>query len=107
MPVHGSRYNGVLMTEQDFYVLLVLAEGPLHGYGIARKAEKLSEQRVRLKVGSLYGLLDRLVAEGLVKSDRQEIHNDRARRYYRLTVEGEAALDADVQRQLANASVAS
>lgn len=94
------------MTEQEFYVLLVLAEGPLHGYGIVQKAKKLSEQRVRLKVGSLYGLLDRLVAEGLLKLDRQEIHSGRARRYYRLTDEGEAALDGDVQRQLANAPVA-
>ena len=48
------------MTGQAFLVLTALAGGPRHGYGIVREAGELSRGRVRLKIGGLYGVLDRL-----------------------------------------------
>jgi DNA-binding PadR family transcriptional regulator len=57
-------------------------------------------------VGTLYGVLDRLVAEGLVEPDREEIANGRLRRFYRLTDSGRDALAAEAARQAANARVA-
>ena len=69
--------------------------------------EELSEGRVLLKVGTLYGMLDRLVADGLVQLDREEPHNGRLRRYFRLTDDGRAALTAEVARQRTNAAIAS
>ncbi|MFE2757825.1 PadR family transcriptional regulator [Actinosynnema sp. NPDC059335] len=95
------------MSEQVFLVLTALAEEPLHGYAIVRAVEVLSEGRMRLRVGTLYGVLDRLVAEGLAERDREEVHQGRLRRYYRLTDAGVRALSAEVARLSANVRAAS
>ena len=94
------------MTEQACYVLTALVEGPSHGYGIVGEVATLSEGRVKLRVGTLYGVLDRLVAEGQVEPDRDEVFQGRLRRYYRLTGSGRQALADEVRRQNANAQVA-
>ncbi|HEY6321012.1 MAG TPA: helix-turn-helix transcriptional regulator [Thermoanaerobaculia bacterium] len=52
---------------RDFFVLLVLAGGELHGYGIMKGVERESRGSVRLEVGSLYRTLDRLLAAGLIE----------------------------------------
>ncbi|MFJ8916546.1 PadR family transcriptional regulator [Amycolatopsis sp. NPDC102389] len=98
---------GRTMTEQAFFVLTALVDTPRHGYGIVGEVSVLSDGRVRLKVGTLYGVLDRLVADGLVEPDREEVANGRLRRYYRLTEDGRTALAAEVQRQASNARAAS
>ncbi|BCB89480.1 hypothetical protein Psuf_067930 [Phytohabitans suffuscus] len=61
------------MTEPAFFILTALVDGPRHGYGIVGAVAELSEGRVRLKVGTLYGVLDRLVGEALVELDREEV----------------------------------
>jgi DNA-binding PadR family transcriptional regulator len=94
------------VTEPAFFVLTALADVPRHGYGIVREVAELSEGRVRLKVGTLYGVLERLVGNGLVELDREEVHSGRLRRYYRLTDAGSQVLSADVARQQANARIA-
>jgi PadR family transcriptional regulator PadR len=94
------------MTEQAFFVLTALVDVPRHGYGIVGEVAELSEGRVRLKVGTLYGVLDRLVGDGLVEPDREEIAQGRLRRYYRLTEQGRSALVVEAQRQAANARAA-
>src|ERR1700722_5106055 len=71
------------MTGQAFFVLTALADGPRHGYGIVREVAELSQDRVKLKIGSLYGVLDRLAAGGLIEAARGEAHDGRLRRYYR------------------------
>ncbi|MBB5802544.1 DNA-binding PadR family transcriptional regulator [Saccharothrix ecbatanensis] len=95
------------MSEQVFLVLTALAEEPLHGYAIVRAVDGLSEGRMRLRVGTLYGVLDRLVAEGLAERDREEVHQGRLRRYYRLTDAGVRVLSAEVARLSANVRAAS
>lgn len=95
------------MSEQAFLVLTALAERPLHGYAIVRSVQELSDGRVLLRVGTLYGVLDRLVADGLAEHDREEVHNGRLRRYYRLTDSGVRALAVEVNRMAANVRVAS
>lgn len=95
------------MTEPAFFILTALAGGPRHGYGIVGEVSELSEGRVRLKVGSLYGVLDRLVGDGLVELDHEEVQQGRLRRYHRLTERGSTALAAEAERQAANARAAS
>jgi len=95
------------MTEPAFFVLTALAGGPRHGYGIVGEVSELSDGRVTLKVGTLYGVLDRLVGDGLVEPDRDEVHQGRLRRYYRLTEAGRSALAEEAARQAANARAAS
>ena len=93
------------MTGQAFFVLTALADGPRHGYGIVREVAELSQGRVKLKIGSLYGVLDRLAAEGLIEPDREEAHDGRLRRYYRLTRDGRRALAEEAELRAATARV--
>jgi DNA-binding PadR family transcriptional regulator len=93
------------MTEQALYILASLARGECHGYGIARDAEELSDGRVRLTAGTLYGALNRLTDDGLVEPAGEQQVQGRRRRYYRLTAAGEAALADEVQRLRSTARV--
>ncbi len=93
------------MTGQAFFVLTALADGPRHGYGIVGDVAELSQGRVRLKIGSLYGVLERLAAEGLIEADREEAHDGRLRRYYRLTSDGRRALAQEAELHAATARV--
>jgi len=96
----------VTITEPAFFVLTALVGEPRHGYGIVGEVDALSSGRVHLKIGSLYGILDRLVAEGLVELDREEPHHGRLRRYYRITSGGLDAVRAETTRLAANARAA-
>jgi PadR family transcriptional regulator len=94
------------MTGQAFFVLTALAGGPRHGYGIVGEVDELSQGRVRLKIGSLYGVLDRLAADGLIEADREETRDGRLRRYYRITSDGRQALAEEAELRVATARVA-
>jgi DNA-binding PadR family transcriptional regulator len=94
------------MREPTFLILTSLATGPRHGYGIIQDVAEISGGRVTLRAGTLYGSLDRLVDEGLVAPDREEIESGRLRRYYRITGEGRSALAAEADRMVANARAA-
>jgi len=94
------------LTEPAFFILTALVDAPRHGYGIVGEVASLSEGRVRLKIGTLYGVLDRLVADGLVALDHEEVQQGRLRRYYRLTDGGGRSLAAEAARQAANARIA-
>ena len=78
----------------DFHVLLALAEGPRHGYGIMKEVERESSGGVRLEVGSLYRLIGRLLDAGLL----EEAESDERRRYYRISRLGRRALRAEAER---------
>ncbi|MEV0588195.1 helix-turn-helix transcriptional regulator [Nonomuraea sp. NPDC050310] len=94
------------MTEPMFLALTALVDRPRHGYGIVQEVDRLSGGTVQLKIGTLYGVLDRLAGDGLVELDREEAENGRLRRYYRLTDSGAGALRAEAERLAANARTA-
>ena len=98
--------NNRPLQEPTFLLLTALAQGPQHGYGIMTDVERMSEGRVKLRAGTLYAALDRVVAEGLVEADREEVVDGRLRRYYRLTPPGGDRLVAEVERLRSNAAVA-
>ena len=87
-------------------ILTALADGAQHGYGLIGEVADISGGRVRLRAGTLYTALDRLKADGLVDVDREEIVDNRLRRYYRLTPEGGRRLAAEAARLQANARAA-
>ena len=69
----GRAGTGVFsISEPSYFILAALLDGPLHGYGIIKKTAKLSDGRVRLAAGTLYGALDRLAEQGLVLADHQD-----------------------------------
>lgn len=78
----------------DFHILLALADGPRHGYGIMKEVERESSGGVRLEVGSLYRLIGRLLDTGLL----EEAESDDRRRYYRISRLGRRALRAEAER---------
>jgi PadR family transcriptional regulator, regulatory protein PadR len=86
------------MREPTYFTLAALLDGPLHGYAIAKHAEAVSDGRVRLTAGTLYSALDRLLGQGLITVDGEEVVEGRARRYYRLTASGRRALQAEAAR---------
>ncbi len=86
------------MREPTYFILLALHGEPLHGYAVASKARALSDGRVELTAGTLYGALDRLVDEGHLVVDREEKVSGRKRRYYRITESGEHATQAEALR---------
>ena len=96
----------VALREPTFLILTALAAGAQHGYGIMTDVTEISGGRVRLRAGSLYAALNRLVVEGLIEFDREEIVDARLRRYYRLTPPGAQRLAAEVERVSRNTAVA-
>ena len=94
------------MQEATFLILTSLAQGSQHGYGIITDVADISGGRVRLRPGTLYTALDRLRLDGLIAVDREEIVENRLRRYYRLTPEGTRRLATEAARLQANATAA-
>jgi len=88
------------MNALRYHILLTLAEGPLHGAEIRRRAEAQSDGGVTLYPATLYGTLDELDARGWIEEvDGPEASPDRARwRFYALTGEGRAAFRAETER---------
>lgn len=86
------------------YILASLARGECHGYAIAQDVENMSQGRVRLSAGTLYGALNRLSGEGLVEPAGEREVQGRRRRYYRITDAGQTALTSEVERLRATAA---
>ncbi|MEH0974457.1 PadR family transcriptional regulator [Micromonospora sp. CPCC 205546] len=94
------------LREPTFLILTALAGQPMHGYGLIREVTALSDGRVSLRPGTLYGALDRLVDADLVEVDREEVVDGRLRRYYRLSPVGDATLTAETERMRRNVEAA-
>lgn len=93
------------VSEPTYFILAALLDGPLHGHGIIKHVLALSENRIKLPVGTLYGALDRLAANGLIAVEREEVVDGRPRRYFRLTEEGSGLVAAEALRMQKAASV--
>jgi DNA-binding PadR family transcriptional regulator len=102
--MHREAMYSRRMTEQALFILASLAKGDLHGYGIARDVEELSEGRIRLTAGTIYGALNRLSDDGLVAPAGEQQVQGRRRRYYRLTPAGHTVLAAEVERLRSSAA---
>jgi transcriptional regulator len=77
----------------DLMVLKTLeAMGPLHGYGIARRIEQLSEQLLRLNEGTVYASLLRLAQKGWIRSAWGTSENNRKARFYSISAAGRRQL---------------
>jgi PadR family transcriptional regulator PadR len=86
----------VLQGTLDLMVLKTLeALGPLHGYGIARRIEQVSENLLQLNQGTLYPALLRLQQRGWIESEWGTSENNRKARFYRLTPAGRHQLEVE------------
>ncbi len=85
------------VTEPVLLILLSLADQPRHGYAILQDVQEMSEGRVTLSTGTLYGALRRLLDDGWIERFDQE-DNSRGRQAYRLTPGGRRNLQQEVSR---------
>ena len=93
------------VSEPVLLILLSLAEQPRHGYAILQDTERMSEGRVRLSTGTLYGALRRLLEDKWIERFKEE-DTSRGRQAYRLTAMGRRNLQMEVSRMKALTRVA-
>lgn len=74
------------------------AMGPQHGYGIARRIEQTSDDRLAINHGTLYPVLLKLEQEGAIASEWGLSENNRRARFYRITRTGRKRLEAEVSQ---------
>jgi DNA-binding PadR family transcriptional regulator len=89
------------LTPLAFQVLLALAGEARHGYGIIREVDERTDGLIRLRTGTLYTLLQRLVGEGLAEESATRpapADDDERRKYYRVTDLGRGVLTAEARR---------
>ncbi len=89
------------LTAPVFHLLLALADGDKHGYAIMKDVAQRTENKVRLSAGTLYGIISRLLAEGMILEVRERpapALDDERRRYYRLTAFGREVAIAEAER---------
>jgi DNA-binding PadR family transcriptional regulator len=82
-------------------VLLALADGEKHGYIISKEIVRRTGGEVRLSAGTLYGIIKRLLDDGMIEEsdDRPDFSlDDQRRRYYRLTKPGRDVAEAEAER---------
>ena len=86
------------LTPAVFHIMLALAQGERHGYGILKDVLQQTGGEVRLGPGTLYGTLQRLLDLSWVEEAGAAPAADERRRYYRLTRLGRRALESEVTR---------
>ncbi len=107
---HTADLDGLLpLSPTAFHVLVAMASGPRHGYAIAQEVEELTDGRIVMGPGTLYGSLQRMVAAGVIEETEnpgEDGLHARRRRYYRMTPLGGAALSSESERLLRAVNVA-
>jgi DNA-binding PadR family transcriptional regulator len=89
------------LTPAVFHILLALAGGEKHGYGIMQEVATLTDDKMRVGPGTLYGSIKRLLAGGLIEETNERPDpqmDDERRRYYRLTGFGRQVVTAEAER---------
>ena len=103
MAAHETRnpLDYLPLTPAMFHVLVALADGDRHGYAVIKDVSARTAGRVELGTGTLYGIIKRLLADGLaVESSRRQPadRDDPRRKYYRLTPFGREVVAAETDR---------
>lgn len=90
------------LTETTFFILLSLAPEPKHGYAIMKEVQQLSEGRVVLSTGTLYGAIKRLLEHGWIQrvevTETNKLAAGRKKKSYSLSDSGRRALNAEIAR---------
>jgi transcriptional regulator len=90
---NADQLHGTL----DMLVLKTLDDGPLHGYAIAVRLERLSNDVLKVEEGSLYPALYRMESRGWLASEWSTTDTGRRARFYKLTKAGRAQLAAETK----------
>jgi PadR family transcriptional regulator, regulatory protein PadR len=94
----ADKKSEVLQGTLDLMILKTLhALGPLHGFGIARRIEQLSEDVLQLNEGTVYTSLLRLQQQGWIASEWGASENNRKARFYSITRQGQKQLQLETE----------
>ena len=94
----GEDKSDVLQGTLDLMVLKTLdAMGTMHGYGIARRIEQISEEALRVNQGTIYLCLIRLVQKGWISAAWGASENNRKAKFYSITKAGRKQLAAEAE----------
>lgn len=94
------------LTETTLYILLSLVPQPQHGYAIMKEVTAMSNGRIHLSTGTLYGAIKRMLKQGWIERHDETVVDGRSRKAYRLTDLGERILQAEMARMQSLISVA-
>ena len=99
----------VQSTPAVLHILIALADGESHGYGIMQDVEGFTNSETKIGPGTLYRSIQRMLVDGLIEEVALALHDetdDDRRRYYRLTKKGAAAAKREARRLAALVEVA-
>lgn len=94
-------YSTSPLTPAVFHILLALADGERHGYGIMQEVSARTEGKVVPGPGTLYGTIHRMLEAGLIEESGEQADptlSDERRRYYRITRKGRRAAVTEAER---------
>ena len=86
------------LTESYFYILLCLYKENLHGYAIMQKAKEISEGKVVIGAGTMYGATSNMIKKGWIEEIQEEAKDERGKRAYKLTEVGKQVLEQELAR---------
>jgi DNA-binding PadR family transcriptional regulator len=89
------------LTPAVFHILLALADGEKHGYGIMQEVIRITNGEMRMGPGTLYGTIKRMLEAGFLEETDERpdpMLDDQRRRYYRLTDFGNRVARAETER---------
>jgi DNA-binding PadR family transcriptional regulator len=96
-----QQFSPQPLTPAVFHILLSLADGEKHGYGIMKNVEAQTQGQIKMGPGTMYGSIKRMLAAGLIEESEERPDpelDDERRRYYRLTAAGRKVAVAETQR---------
>ena len=91
------KNTSAALTEAIYYILLALQE-PMHGYGIMQKTSTMSNGRLILSAGTLYGAISNLLDKGWILPCGESSDTDGRRKLYQITEEGQEVLLTELER---------
>ena len=99
MPRHTdtAKEAELLQGTLDMLILKVVAIGPLHGYGIVQRIQRISNETLQIRQGSLYPALYRLESHGWLKAEWKTTEGGREAKFYSLTKAGHQRLKTETQ----------
>jgi len=91
-----TRDSTLIPGTFEMLILKALSLGPIHGWGVAERIERLSDGVCEIQQGAVYPALQRLLLKGWVTASWRESENGRRARYYRLTASGRGRLHQEL-----------
>lgn len=91
----GERNTVILPGTLEMLILKAVSLNPMHGLGISRRLDQITDGVFQVKPGSLFPALHRLEQEGWIQGEWSESESNRRAKYYRITKAGRERLDEE------------